>query len=78
MIFDEFLKGLIKHINAEAVIACHGLTSKSQPIQKNPYIDMRHSRYVVYLWVCTFLLPSRIWIMFSKCPIYISSMQPLF
>ena len=49
MIFDEFLKGLIKHINAEAVIACHGLTSRSQPIQKNPYIDMRHSRYVVYL-----------------------------
>ena len=34
MIFDEFLKGLIKHINAEAVIACHGLTSRSQPIQK--------------------------------------------
>ena len=49
MIFDEFLKGLIKHINSEAVIACNGLTSRSQPIQKTPYIDMRHSRYVVYL-----------------------------
>ena len=37
MIFDEFLKGLIKHINAEAVIACHGLTSRSQPIKKSLY-----------------------------------------
>ena len=51
MIFDEFLKGLIKHINSEAVIACHGLTSRSQPIQKIPIsICVIHGTWFIFVY----------------------------
>ena len=43
MIFDDFLKGLTKHINAEAVTGCHGPTRWSQQLSKpdqNPYYDI--------------------------------------
>ncbi len=43
MNFDDFLKGLIKHMNAEAVTDCHGPTRwfqhPSKPFQ-NPYYDI--------------------------------------
>ena len=34
MIFDDFLKGLNKHMNAEAVTDCHGPTRWSQQPSK--------------------------------------------
>ena len=53
MIFDDFLKGLPKHINPEAVIGCHGLTSRFQQLIKtdqNPYLILKNGQNWLNFW----------------------------